>query len=181
MSGVRLCRRTLLCEQHLQRREHHLQELSLCRVRNAWHKLFDRWPLLPRQHLHEWLLCQPLQQQLVEQSLVHSGRFGLRHPDHEHEQPGVRLDHGRGRLLHRQRHDHPLRWPWPSLLCLKLLFFDELLLLWRPWQPLPFQYLIQHAVPVHNMRRQGPALLCRQFNLEHELGSGLQVSLPVHL
>lgn len=184
---MRLRRWSLLRKQHVQRHEHHLQELSLCGVRYAGYDLFDGNPVLRGQRLYGWLLRDPLQHYAnVRQSIVHVGRRGLRHPVHEHDQPRVRPDHGRWRLVHiSQHHDLLLRRPRASLLRLQLLLhFNKLLLLWRPWQSLPFQHVVnhrQHAVPVHSMRQQGPAVLCRFIQLKHELGHRLQGPIHVRL
>ena len=97
----------------------------------------------------------------------------------------MRPDHGRGRLLHRCSHDHRLRRARPSLLRFQLLNkLEQLLLLWRPQQPVPLQHVLnhrQHAIPVHGMRRKRPALLHGHVQLEHEFGRRLQGSRALHL
>lgn len=76
-----------------------------------------------------------------------------------------------------KRH-HLLRWPRPNLLRVQLFEQFELLLLWRPRQPLSVQHQHRHyAVPVHRVRRQGPALLHRL----HDHRGRVQIALRVHV
>ena len=58
VQDLRSCGRSLLRQQHLQRREHHLQECHLRRVRCR------RRPVLRRQHMHHRLLRKSLQLEL---------------------------------------------------------------------------------------------------------------------